>query len=778
MGREDYLDNTMDAQPPMCGGAVFKLFRTNKQRKSGPGNRGKQVIQTFDQRPVGSTNGFTPSVVSSDFSFEDAGIGPKTALLSEHPRRGLSKHNHSNDVDPCEEIVPYKFDLNESVYGDTSMETTSASSSESEKKKTVKTNNQKSKKLDTGKMSQIAMIQKLEMEKKSFEAEALLLREEMYQVREQLQMFQAIMASKTTSPNDFSTVAASPATQTNAKREIKLEVFDPEKKSALSLMPIVEGNEFEFAEWEVTEEESHKENTQQKTNTCPKESTSNRLPSFESTESYWMQALQSGPQEFADESDEEHSTFDQLADDDDSTDDDSTFDRLADNEDSSDDTHPLPLGISPKDVTSSLSSSNTVPGEPGRGIDPPEATKATSKIKDDELTKDMEFVHNLLEKYQSQLNKSFAKKALRQDNFRVNSINIIDNDFEEEQVQLHEQEAVVKIENMKDVDRSYSQRQVSMERAWKAFDSGKLQEAEPTSHQSSSERTSITCRTRNTSKNIAASKIHATPSTPPRTTTTQSKTQVMTSPVSQRSVRFSEKYTRGAKKVADNPAHDGQGENKSSRANMANRKWNEHFVHKISQTVPSKKQDAIVHPKWSRPLDKRSDTTQISNYSNRSERSHQSEADDIEYSTSMHNSLFWSQSTSHRSERASFPAQQTVKPIVLQETPVSSSDSSDVMDGLLEDTTERRSRQESVVVAEVREASQIGRSGGLYKIQVTSTTPKAPHSKQAIATLSDHKNQPPQGGQIPMDRSSNRSERSVLRGGHAGEYKQLARRLI
>ena len=92
-------------------------------------------------------------------------------------------------------------------------------------------------------------------------------------------------------------------------------------------------------------------------------------------------------------------------------------------------------------------------------------------------------------------------------------------------------------------------------------------------------------------------------------------------------------------------------------------------------------------------------------FSNMSEHSRRSEADEIEFSTSVHNTVFWSHSISQPSEHTS--TQVTQKPhLPLLMDPISSSDSSDVMDGI-EDMARKQGQR--TPVAEIREVQQIGK---------------------------------------------------------------------
>jgi hypothetical protein len=270
---------------------------------------------------------------------------------------------------------------------------------------------------------------------------------------------------------------------------------------------------------------------------------------------------------------------------------------------------------------------------------------------------------------------------------------------------------------------------------------------------------------------------------------------------------------------------DEHGENTPAQANTGDPTLNKAVVREVSRTSEVTKHQERIEQQYPSSHHQITDpsspvTRDLSlrpeigsrHHTNGSERSERSEADDIDVSTSLHNSFFWSHSISQRSDRTS--ATVTKRQFMrLLEEPTYSTDSSDVMDGIELMT---RNNGQHTATPHVLEASQIGQGGVTYTLQVTNAAPeKVPHSgshqgrrqqtpfatalpsfpsKGIVPMDKSSSNSAPLGnrqqmrlasalprfpskGMVPMDKSSGSSVPMAFRG-HAGEYKQIAQRLI
>ena len=569
----------------------------------------------------------------------------------------------------------------------------------------------------TEKMTPEAVIAKLEREKKSFEAETSMLREEMQLVRKQLEAFQNMVAQQVQQKQESQrgTIAV----------ESKVAV---EKKPALPTPVTDSGNKLWFMEWQVPEEFDDELEVPKVESQGDKSEQSSHFR----TQNYWKQALELGNPE-SEDSNEEHESFDE---------DTGAVELPSQKGDVKTD----PLHSTPPDAVSASAVSE-------RGVEPRETNDA-DQLEGDDLARDIAFVQQLLQKYQKELNGSLVTPQKKSPMITGGR------DFNDKKDHLNTNQALVQIENMKDVDSSYSQRQIAMDQVLKEFESGKFNEPQGLPPSSPKKADSVTSRTRNTEKKSVILP-------PPVKDTTKTKPQPG-SPSSHRRSHRSIRFMKHRRFMY----RDEQGENKSSRANDRTLKGNQDEVKEDSRTNGTTKQQQQLKEKTkSSSLAQGVDPTTPGTgervlsepFSNMSEHSRRSEADDIEFSTSVHNTVFWSHSISQQSEQPS--TQVTPKPLLpLPMEPISSSDSSDVMDGI-EDMA--RKQGQHTPVSEIREVSQIGKGGVTYKILVKDT----PTDRVLAPRLQQHRHQKAPESKILQ------YEQLTFRG-HAGEYKHLAQRLI
>lgn len=738
MARDDYLDR-IETKTSICGGAVLDLFRNKNKNKEKLSSRGSTTVRTLERR-TGSNSDSTPSVSSLDQSVDEPRIGAKTALLrgySQSPGGGSKFFVYNKTSNSIEEIVPNRFRVDHNsiskhggIETNTSLQSSSSSGAKnkSQGNKAVRPETRSVSSKDSGQsaqpkrrtvrviqVTQAEIIQKLQMEKKSYAAETLLLREEMQQIRQQLDAFQRMLllgAHQKQEPlprvPSFESTGAS------------------HNRSTVSASLSQLGNEFGFSEWEIPKDENHDE--------MPVEGNHEEAPDekgrhdsmmnedisrnvLEETENYWMQALQHGPPESADSAEEEQSA--------------NSYDE---------DSHKPPRDEgAPSDEDSGVETDSppAMLGMDRRGAE------NTRKFDVSELEHDMEFIQRLLAKYHLHLGGSLSREHQPKENTPQQQRG---RTMEESKASFDEAGATVHIENLVDVDRSYSQRQIAMERAREAFENGELQEAEFPVVRDTAEHDSTTKRTRNPRKQGA---------TLPPSAKDTIKMNPSAEPRAQRSVRFLEKDNTTSQ------IRDDQSENRSSIANTE-------ITGLIQNPATESKQP------------------QLGEHSLRSLRSQPSEADEIEMSTSMHNSLYWPSPTSPRTEQR---RDELAKPSTVCEDQRSlSSHSSDVMDGIEESV---RSRGPSPLFPDVRVVEQIGHGGATYTIPVkniaTDSDQVPPRQESSLQQVPNRPvanprntvalpNRPPKSNS-PRKISSGSSEPLILLG-HAGEYHHIARRLV
>lgn len=298
---------------------------------------------------------------------------------------------------------------------------------------------------------QAEVIDKLTLEKESFQAETLLLREEMKAIRQQLEIFQKLLTQQV--PETMTSVHLQPEPQST---EGSPQLDAVTKEAAIAMPEVLERfpRDFPIASPTNTVEESEGKTT-------------------DPAQNYWKREWELSMEEI--QQVDHNSTGNDTADlDDDNSDPFCGISRLS----------PVNTPVAPV--------APVTPVTPVRGVDPPEVKgtsdhvrKNTPKVSKELVTKkaepsgsefanktysadndyqdDIRYVQELMEKYHHQF--ILQEPSLSQDDLRT-SVNALD-----------EQEKVFEIENMSDVDREYSQRQEEMARLRAAFERGELDES-------------------------------------------------------------------------------------------------------------------------------------------------------------------------------------------------------------------------------------------------------------------------------------------------------------
>lgn len=606
-------------------------------------------------------------------------------------------------------------------------------------------------KLYKNKMNQADIIEKLSLEKASFEAETMLLREEMNAVRKQLDNFQKALEQQskpTIATDNFQKTLeqqSKPTTVTSTTGEQGRQSSKP--VISTSEVPAQKDIQDDFAL--LSSGSSHTEDLERATNEKP---AMEEQDPADPAQDYWkrewelsMMGGDEGGEESKGETNENSDPF---------------FDFSKD-------------------------ARETSRAEFIRGVDPPEVTKPVEKKAQNatEYEQDMKYVNKLAKKYHMQ---GTSEREVMDDQ-KAFTMPQMGHEFDEAQVAVEEKEALVEIENMFEVDFVYKQRQEELARIKKVLDEADYPEPHG-KEKAHRDQNKIDfhqgIRTENGYGHLVQHKQAS------------EAWNHENSPRSQHSrVRFEKSTKQGSREALPDEFEDEQGgfpkldrnhhsetrdENESYRSERSDCEpvrdqsyrsersdygpvRDQSYRSERSDYGPARDQSYRSERSDYGPVreqsyrSERSDYGPVRDQSLRSERSDygsvreqstrtdrsgyesrpsedETEADHIDHSTSMHNALMWAHSgrsershavrreVSVRSERSGYTSRPEAS-----ERSVRSGYSSDVMDGIVD--TDRSEH----TLAMIHEPSRQGRKGGTYKIKIASPHHSQPRGNQSHA---------------------------------------------
>jgi len=600
-------------------------------------------------------------------------------------------------------------------------------------------------KLYKNQVSQADLIGKLQLEKDSFEAETLLLREEMASVRKQLELFQKQFTQQTQQNNkgteparqmDETTKTPSPTHATLAPANT------PRKANDHQAPGVTQPCDSKKADTNIKTQEEDIEKAES---------------GSDPAQNYWKREWELSIQGMGEL-------------------------EVSNNENTSAETDEN-TNEQPNDISceSSKSTESSIVHSI-RGVDPPEEKKPAgipkAHPKPADYEKDIKFVHKLLQKYQ----KGDTSETSHQLQHPSNNENVrIGREFDETQVAAEEQETLIEIENMFEVERVYQERQAGMARTRAAFEN---EEYDDTLNPGEKQANTSSLKTHQESLHANAnaaehnksnkSGVEDQQASRPQRSRAQFKRSFKegnhmeplyeNEPV-ERDVTSNQQLLRGPR-LQDPIAPEYSQRSDYSSVNESR----QDDTSKSERTDYGPIRETLARSEVSRhgPTREQSTRNERSGYDLRQEASQHSEAteyaDYIEHSTSRHNAFLWNHSgrsersshlpkgeVSERSEKKGFDSKQDY------------SYRSHARDSVMAEEFERSEH----TLVEVREPGQHGRRGGTYKIKMSSGRPRNHRHKL--------EQEPPRDvrGREPSDRT----QRSIF-SRHTGEYNTHSRRLL
>lgn len=321
-------------------------------------------------------------------------------------------------------------------------------------------------KLVKNQMNQAEVIDKLTMEKETFQAETLLLREEMKAVRQQLELFQQILTQQS---NTMVAVSGSPSLFVEASNGTTPKKLPTPVQITMQHADRSTMKNHQKPSLEAFNSASlpKNKNDQSRVNTVHSDP----------AENYWKREWELSMKGISHTDTDNNTT-------------------LKDANDPGDENSDPFFGIA-KESAAVVAGATAVPTP--RGVDPPEVKKTTTreailttknlvrtetptptkkpepmeskiaKKPSHDYEDDVKFVHELMEKYQ----KAGSHKETKKDP----AISQFESDLDESLFNVDGPDTLIEIENMDDVDREYSQRQEAMARLRAAFERGELDDS-------------------------------------------------------------------------------------------------------------------------------------------------------------------------------------------------------------------------------------------------------------------------------------------------------------